>query len=157
MNDADAAGLAEMRFGAGRGRTDVVIMITLGTGIGSALFHGGALIPNTELGHLEMRRKAAEARAAARVKEDKRLSWKRYAKLVNEYLALVERVLWPDLIIIGGGVSARPDRWFHLLHTRAELKPASLANNAGIVGAALWTATDPTEPISPLDRYGQRP
>ncbi len=139
MNDADAAGIAEMQHGAGRGRTDVVIMLTFGTGIGSALFHDGRLVPNTELGHLQLRNKDAESRAAARVRDEKHLSWSQYAKRVDEYLTLVETALWPDLIIVGGGVSAKADKWFHLLHTRAELVPAALANDAGIVGAAMWT------------------
>ncbi|MCC6436139.1 MAG: ROK family protein [Acidimicrobiales bacterium] len=148
MNDADAAGLAEVRFGAGAGRSGVVLLLTLGTGIGSALFHDGVLVPNTELGHLQLRGKDAEQRAAARVRDEKKLTWKQYAELVNEYLALVERALWPDLIIIGGGVSAKAERWFHLLHTRAELLPAALANNAGIVGAALWTEWRPDRRMS---------
>ncbi|MEZ5232995.1 MAG: ROK family protein [Acidimicrobiales bacterium] len=138
MNDADAAGLAEARFGAGAGRLGVVLVLTLGTGIGSALIHDGVLVPNTELGHLQLRGKDAEQRAAARIRDEKNLSWKQYARLVDEYLALVEKALWPDLIIIGGGVSNRADRWFHLLHSRAELLPAAFGNNAGIVGAALW-------------------
>lgn len=138
MNDADAAGLAEMRFGAGVGHAGVVLMLTLGTGIGSALFSEGRLVPNTEFGHLPLRGKPAERRAAARIRQAKKLSWKQYAALVNEYLALVETVLWPDMIIIGGGISAQADKWFRHLHTRAELVPARLANDAGMVGAALW-------------------
>ncbi len=140
MNDADAAGLAEMTFGAGRGRADTVLMLTLGTGIGSALFHDGRLVPNTELGHLSLRGQDAETLAAARVKDEQDLSWGAYAGLVNGYLELVETVLWPDLIIIGGGISADHALWFHHLRTRAALLPAQLANNAGIIGAARWVA-----------------
>ncbi len=140
MNDADAAGLAEMTFGAGRGRRDLVLMLTLGTGIGSALFHDGRLVPNTELGHLSLRGRDAETLAAARIKDEQGLSWESYAELVNEYLAQVETVLWPDLIIIGGGISADHARWFHLLRTRADLAPAQLANSAGIIGATRWVA-----------------
>jgi polyphosphate glucokinase len=137
LNDADAAGLAEMRYGVGKGHAGVVIMITLGTGIGSAVFSGGQLVPNTELGHLELRGKDAEHRAAARVRDEKKLSWPAYAERLQEYLDLLEKVLWPDLIIVGGGVSAKADKWMPLLKTRAELRAAALANEAGIVGAAL--------------------
>ncbi|MFN0026831.1 MAG: polyphosphate--glucose phosphotransferase [Acidimicrobiales bacterium] len=140
MNDADAAGLAEVTFGAGRDRRDLVLMLTLGTGIGSALFHDGRLVPNTELGHLSLRGQDAETLAAARIKDEQDLTWEAYAELVNGYLQLVETVLWPDLIIIGGGISADHAQWFHLLRTRAELRPAQLANNAGIIGAARWVA-----------------
>ncbi len=142
FNDADAAGIAEVRFGAGRGHDGMIVVITLGTGIGSALFHRGVLIPNSELGHLELGGRDAESRAAARIKDEKKLTWKEYATRVDEYLALVERVLWPDLIIIGGGVSSKADKWLHLLHTRAPVVPAALQNNAGIVGAALAADLD---------------
>lgn len=137
LNDADAAGLAEMAFGAGRGRTDTVIMVTLGTGIGSAVFVDGELVPNTELGHLLVRGKEAEKRAADSVREHERLSWKQWAKRLDEYLALLESLLWPDLIIVGGGVSKKYDKFLPLLHPRAELLPAQLLNEAGIVGAAV--------------------
>jgi polyphosphate glucokinase len=137
LNDADAAGLAEVRFGIGKGRRGVVIMLTLGTGIGSAIFIDGQLVPNTELGHMELRGKDAEHRAAARVRDEKKLSWQAYAARLQEYLDLLEKVLWPDLIILGGGISAKADRWLPMLNTRAELRPAALQNEAGIVGAAL--------------------
>jgi polyphosphate glucokinase len=140
MNDADAAGLAEVRLGAGAGQGGVVLLLTLGTGIGSALFCDGRLVPNTELGQLPMRGRPAEHLASARVRRERGLDWPAYAALVDEYLAVVETVLWPDLLVIGGGVSAEADRWFHLLHTRTPVVPARLANDAGIVGAALWAA-----------------
>jgi polyphosphate glucokinase len=137
LNDADAAGIAEMRFGAGRGRTDTVVMITLGTGMGSALFANGALLPNTELGHLMVRGKEAEQRASESVREREGLSWKQWAKRLNEYFAHLEALHWPDLIVIGGGVSKKHEKFLPLLRTRAELVPAQLLNEAGIVGAAL--------------------
>ena len=137
INDADAAGLAEMRWGAGRNRAGVVLIVTLGTGIGSALFVDGKLVPNTEFGHIEIRGKEAEDRAAESVRERKQLSWKRWAKRVDEYLDMMERLVWPDLIIIGGGVSADAEKFVPLLSSRAEIVPAQLLNNAGIAGAAL--------------------
>lgn len=143
LNDADAAGLAEMAFGAGRGRTDTVLMLTLGTGIGSAVFVDGALVPNTELGHLLVRGKEAETRAADSVREREQLSWKQWAKRLGEYLALLESLLWPDLIIVGGGVSKKHDKFLPLLDTRAEIVPAQLLNEAGIVGAAVSAGVAP--------------
>jgi polyphosphate glucokinase len=137
LNDADAAGYAEMEFGAGKGREDTVIVVTLGTGIGSAVFSRGHLVPNTELGHLQVRGKDAERRASELVREEQKLSWKKWAKRLNEYFALLEGLLWPDLIIIGGGVSKKSDKFLPLLKTRAELVPAQLLNEAGIVGAAV--------------------
>ena len=111
--------------------------MTLGTGVGTALFTDGQLVPNTEMGHIEMRGKDAELRAAASVRERKGLSWKRWAKRLNEYLAAVDRLLWPDLIILGGGVSKKPDKFMPYLDARARIVPAQLANQAGIIGAAL--------------------
>jgi len=140
LNDADAAGIAEMRFGAGKGRHGVVVMITLGTGIGFALFHDGVLVPNTELGHLEMNGKDAEEQASARIRDEKDESWKKWAVKVDDYLDHVDQLLWPDLIIIGGGVSKKADKFFPYLSTRAELVPATFENDAGIVGAALAIA-----------------
>ena len=137
VNDADAAGIAEMEFGAGKGHRGVVIMLTFGTGIGSAIFVNGALVPNTELGHLEIRGKDAEDRAADIVRQEKDLSWEKWAKRVNEYLRRVEFLFSPDLFIVGGGVSKKHERFLPLLHTRAEIVPAQLLNDAGIVGAAL--------------------
>lgn len=137
INDADAAGLAEMQFGAGRGRKGVVIMLTFGTGIGSALFLDGQLIPNTELGHLQIRGKDAEKRASDRVRQEKDLSWEEWAERVDEFLAQVEFLFSPDLFIFGGGISKKHERFLHLLNTRAPIVPAQLMNDAGIVGAAL--------------------
>jgi len=139
INDADAAGLAEMEFGAGKGRQDTVIVITLGTGIGSAVFCRGHLVPNTELGHLQIRGKDAEQRAAESVREEHNLSWKKWARRLNEYFGHLEALLWPDLIVIGGGVSKKSDKFLPLLMTRAEVVPAQLLNEAGIVGAAVVT------------------
>ncbi len=136
INDADAAGIAEMQFGAGRGHGGVVLMLTFGTGIGSALFVDGHLVPNTELGHLEIRGKDAEARASDRVREEKGLNWEKWAARVDEYVNRVEFLFSPDLIIVGGGVSRKHEKWLPLIHTRAPTVPAQLLNEAGIVGAA---------------------
>jgi polyphosphate glucokinase len=137
LNDADAAGYAEMRFGAGQGRHGVVFIVTLGTGIGTALFVDGCLVPNTELGHIEIRGKDAERRAAASVRENKDLSWKKWARRVDEYLQHINYYLWPDLIIVGGGVSTKADKFLPLLTVKTEVVAAQLENGAGIVGAAL--------------------
>lgn len=140
LNDADAAGLAEMEFGAGRGRTDTVVMITLGTGIGSAVFADGRLVPNSELGHIKIRGKEAEHRASESARERDGLSWKQWAKRLNEFFDHLEALVWPDLIVIGGGVSKKHDKFLPLLKTRAEIVPAQLLNEAGIVGAAVASA-----------------
>jgi polyphosphate glucokinase len=137
LNDADAAGLAEMAFGAGKGHKGVVILLTFGTGIGSAIFIDGVLLPNTEFGHMEIRGKDAEHRAADRIRTEKQLSWKRWAKRVNEFLARMELLFSPDLFIIGGGVSKKHKEFFPLLQTRAEIVPACFFNEAGIIGAAI--------------------
>jgi len=138
VNDADAAGLAEVAFGAGKGRDGVVIMVTLGTGIGSALFIDGVLVPNTELGHLKMGKKDAERRAAESVREEQDLSWKQWSGRVEEYLIMVEALFSPDLFIIGGGISKKSDKFLpHLESVQTEIVPAQLLNEAGIVGAAL--------------------
>lgn len=137
INDADAAGLAEMTFGAGRGQPGTVIMITLGTGIGTAIFHRGHLLPNTEFGHLEVKGEDAEFRAsdAARQRED--LSWKKYAKRLNKYFEALENLFWPDLFIIGGGISKESEKYLPLLTIETPVVTAQLLNEAGIVGAAL--------------------
>ncbi len=141
INDADAAGLAEARFGAGAGVTGTVLMLTFGTGIGSALFHNGVLVPNTELGHLWLRDKEAEGWASDRARERDDLNWKQWSKRVSTYLQHLEVLFSPDLFIIGGGVSKKPDKWQdHLKLTRSELVPARLQNEAGIVGAAMMAA-----------------
>ncbi|CAG1010129.1 polyphosphate glucokinase [Myxococcaceae bacterium] len=137
LNDADAAGVAEMTFGRGRGHRGVVLMLTLGTGIGSALFANGMLVPNTELGHLEIGGKEAEARASERAKKKHDLGWKAWAKQVNRVLATLEALFSPDRILLGGGVSAKYDHYMDYLESRCEIVPAKLENDAGIVGAAL--------------------
>ena len=137
INDADAAGLAEMKFGAGKGQPGTVILLTLGTGIGSAIFYRGNLLPNTEFGHLEMNGKDAEHRASAVVREREDLSWKKYAKRLNKYMAAMEKLFWPDLFIIGGGISKESEKYIPLLKTQAPVIPAQFLNEAGIVGAAL--------------------
>jgi polyphosphate glucokinase len=137
LNDADAAGLAELRFGAGHGRGGSVLMLTIGTGIGTALFIDGKLVPNTELGHIEIRGKEAEARASDAVRERKKLSWKSWARRFDEYLHVIARLLWPDLIIVGGGASREFERFASQLTVPVEVVPAQLRNDAGIIGAAL--------------------
>jgi polyphosphate glucokinase len=137
LNDADAAGLAEARYGAAQGVDGVVIVLTYGTGIGSALLHNGILVPNTELGHLQLDGHDAEKRAASSVKDIEGLSYKQWSKRVQHYMAHVERLFTPDLFVVGGGVSKAADRWVPLLDLRTPVKPAELLNNAGIVGAAL--------------------
>ena len=140
LNDADAAGLAEIQFGAGRGRDDVVLVITLGTGIGTALFVGNQLVPNLELGHIEVGGKEAEKMTAGIVREQAKLSWKKWGKRVNRYLIAMEKLLWPDLIVVGGGVSKSHEKFFHYFTTRTPVVPAEMLNQAGIVGAALGAA-----------------
>jgi polyphosphate glucokinase len=138
LNDADAAGLAEVRYGAGKGQRGVVILVTLGTGIGTAIIYDGVLVPNAELGHIELNGYDAETRAAASARERENLSWKDWANRVEKYLRHLENLLWPDLFILGGGVSKNPDPWFkEITKTRTPMVIASLANNAGIAGAAL--------------------
>ncbi len=137
VNDADAAGYAEMYHGAGRGRRGTVIILTLGTGIGSALFVNGHLVPNTELGHLEIKGKDAEWRAADSVRKRKNLSWRKWAQRVDNYLHYLERYFWPDLFIIGGGVSKKSDKFLPHLTVRAPVVKAELGNEAGIIGAAM--------------------
>ena len=141
VNDADAAGIAEVRFGAGKDRHGVVLLVTLGTGIGSALFVDGTLVPNTELGHLPLHHGDAEDWAAESVREDDDLSWKEWAHRLSDYLELVEKLLWPNLIIIGGGVSRKSEKFLPHIRARTEIVPAQLLNDAGIVGAALFAPT----------------
>jgi polyphosphate glucokinase len=141
VNDADAAGIAENRFGAARDRTGVVIVLTFGTGIGSAIINDGTLLPNTELGHLELDGVDAEHRAAARVRKADDLSWKEWAHRVERYLRHVERLFSPDVFVVGGGVSKHPGKWLGYIDIDTEIVPASLANGAGIVGAAFAAAT----------------
>lgn len=141
VNDADAAGVAEIEFGAGRGRRGVILLLTFGTGIGSALFVDGELVPNTELGHLELDGHDAEKKASSKAKEDNDLSWEQWGGRVNKYLAHVEMLFTPDLFIIGGGVSRKAEKFLpYLTGVKAEIVPAQLQNNAGIVGAAMRAA-----------------
>ncbi|MGH3779454.1 MAG: polyphosphate--glucose phosphotransferase [Pseudonocardiaceae bacterium] len=140
LNDADAAGLAEMRFGTGRDQDGVVVLLTFGTGIGSALFLDGELVPNTELGHLQVDGADAEIRAAAAARDDEALSWADWAARVSRYLQVLENLIWPDLIIAGGGVSKKADKWLSLLECRTPVVAAALRNDAGIVGAAAAAA-----------------
>jgi polyphosphate glucokinase len=136
INDADAAGLAEMRYGAGRGRDGVVIMLTFGSGIGSGLFLDGKLVPNTELGHVLLDGKEAEHRAAAVVRDREHLSWKEWGERVDRYLEHLVFLFSPDLLIVGGGVSRKADKWLKYVDIDVEIVSASLENDAGIVGAA---------------------
>jgi polyphosphate glucokinase len=139
INDADAAGLAEMKFGAGKGKNGTVIMVTLGTGIGTAIFYNGKLLPNTEFGHLEMDGMDAEHRASDAVRQAEDLTWKQYSKRLNNYLAEMEKLFWPDLFIIGGGISKESEEFIPLLKIETPAVPAQFLNEAGIVGAALST------------------
>ena len=141
-NDADVAGLAEMRFGAGKGRKGVVLIVTLGTGIGTALFVDGQLVPNTEFGHIELKGREAEKWAAESVRDRKGLSWKKWAKRVDEYLKRLQFYMWPELIIIGGGISKKHEKFLPRLSVDAEVVPARLRNEAGIIGAALAAAEE---------------
>lgn len=140
VNDADAAGVAEARFGAAKEVRGVVIVATLGTGIGTALLVDGLLVPNTELGHVEVDGKDAETRAADSVRENENLSWAGWAKRLQRYFSTLENLLWPDLIVVGGGVSKKSDRFLPLLTLRTPIVPATLRNEAGIVGAAVLAA-----------------
>lgn len=137
LNDADAAGLAEMKFGKGRGKKNSVLLLTFGTGIGSALFFDGKLFPNVELGHVPWRGKPFERYAAASVRKRARLDWPEWAARVNVYLSVMERLFSPGLIIIGGGVSKKADKFMPLIKTKAKVVAARLHNDAGIVGAAM--------------------
>jgi len=138
INDADAAGLAEIKFGAAKNKKGTIIMTTIGTGIGTAVFYNGVLLPNTEFGHLEIKGEIAEFRAsdAARKRED--LSLKKWSKRLNRYIAELEKLLWPDMIIIGGGIAKKKEKIADLLKAKCELKFAEFGNEAGIIGAALY-------------------
>ncbi|MFC6354136.1 polyphosphate--glucose phosphotransferase [Rothia nasimurium] len=147
LNDADAAGLAEATYGQGKDKDGLIAVITLGTGIGSALIINGQLIPNTELGHLEIDGHNAESRASARAREIHELSWKKYGKRLQRYFSHVEFLFSPDLFIIGGGISKNPEKFMPYFENeiRTPMVMAQLRNNAGIVGAALWAAGHPSE------------
>jgi polyphosphate glucokinase len=140
VNDADAAGFAEARFGAAKGISGVVFVATLGTGIGTALIVDGTLVPNTELGHLEIGGRDAESRTSDAVRDAEELSWQDWAKRLQKYFRTVEKLLWPDLIIVGGGVSKRSEKFLPFIDVRAPIVPAALRNDAGIIGAALLAA-----------------
>jgi polyphosphate glucokinase len=140
LNDADAAGIAEMRFGAGAGEMGTVIVLTLGTGVGSALFRDGRLVPNLELGHMEIRGRDAERRSAASARVRRGLSWKAWAADLDEHLHAIDELCWPNLFIVGGGVSKRSEKFLPRLTIRPRIVPASLLNDAGIVGAAMAAA-----------------
>jgi polyphosphate glucokinase len=144
VNDADAAGVAEMRFGAGVGQQGTVFLITLGTGTGSALFYNGMLVPNLELGHMEIRGRDAERRSAAAARLKRAISWRAWATDLDEHLLAIERLFSPKLFIIGGGVSKRSERFIPRLTVRAAVVPAKLLNDAGIVGAAIAAAETET-------------
>ena len=137
-NDADVAGLAEMTFGAGKDRNGTVIMITLGTGIGTAIFTNGSLLPNAEFGHLEIKGRDAETRASDAARQRDNLSWKKYAQRLNKYLVTMERLFWPYLFIIGGGISKESEKFLPMLTLQTEVVTAQFQNEAGIVGAALF-------------------
>ena len=143
LNDADAAGVAEITYGAGKGEQGTVLMLTFGTGIGSALFIKGILVPNTEFGHIEIRGRDAESRASEHAKDLHELSWSKWAEHVDEYLQHIEALLSPDLIILGGGISRQSEKWVpRLTGIRSRIVRAALLNNAGIVGAAMATSSD---------------
>ena len=137
INDADAAGLAEVTFGAGRGVKGVILMITIGTGLGSGLFIDGKLVPNTELGHIEVDCDDAETLASDEVRKEQDLSWKKWAKRLDKYLNSLEKLFSPDLMILGGGVVKKQDQFLPLITAHTRIVPAALGNDAGIVGAAL--------------------
>jgi len=141
VNDADAAGVGELQFGAARNAGGLVLISTLGTGIGSALIYDSVLIPNSELGHLEIDGRDAESRASSGVRDDKNLSWQEWAERLQRYYSHVEDLLWPDLIVVGGGVSKKAEKFLPLLHLRAPIVAAQLQNSAGIIGAA-WLASN---------------
>jgi polyphosphate glucokinase len=144
LNDADAAGLAEERYGAGKDTTGVVVLLTFGTGIGSAVIHNGILLPNTEFGHLEVGGKEAEHRAASSIRDTRGWSYKKWARQVTKVLVALENALWPELFIAGGGISHKADKWLPLLENRTPVVAAALENTAGIVGAAMAAARDVT-------------
>jgi polyphosphate glucokinase len=137
LNDADAAGLAEMMFGAGKGVKGTVVMVTLGTGIGSSVFFNGKLLPNTELGQVEIRGRNAEQYASARIRKEKNLSWEKYSRRLQDYFSMIELLFWPDLIIVGGGISRKSKKFLPNLKLHTKIVPAMLKNEAGIIGAAL--------------------
>ena len=151
VNDADAAGIAEMRFGVGKDAKGVVIFLTLGTGVGSGTFLDGKLLPNTEFGQMEIRGRAAERRSAAAARIKRGLSWKAWAADLDEHLNAIDAIMWPDLMIVGGGVSKNADRFLPRLTVRCPVVPADLRNDAGIIGAAIVAAEHAWMPAGPED------
>jgi polyphosphate glucokinase len=145
INDADAAGIAEMRFGVGKGRSGTVIFLTLGTGVGSGVFTDGVLVPNTEFGQMEIRGRAAEKRSAAVARVRRGLSWKAWAADLDEHLDRIYQLMWPNLLILGGGVSKSPEKYIPRLTVKCEVVPAALRNDAGIIGAAIVAAEGPVQ------------
>ena len=143
INDADAAGIAEMRFGVGVDKPGVVIFLTLGTGVGSGVFNDGVLVPNTEFGQMEIRGRAAEKRSAAAARVKRGLSWKAWTADLDEHLDRIHQLMWPNLMILGGGVSKNADRFIPRLTVRCQVVPAQLRNDAGIIGAAIVAAEAP--------------
>jgi polyphosphate glucokinase len=137
LNDADAAGLGEMEFGAARGQRGVVVMVTLGTGVGTAVFNDRRLLPNTELGHIVVHGHVADTWASANARDVEELTWKDWSARVNKFLTELHALMWPDLFVLGGGVVKKADKFLHFLDPGCEVRPAALGNNAGIVGAAL--------------------
>jgi polyphosphate glucokinase len=146
VNDADAAGYAEARFGAARDHSGIVLVTTLGTGIGTAMIVGGRLIPNTELGHIEIDGEDAEHRASDAARDRDDLSWEKWAKRLQRYYRTLENLFWPDLFVVGGGVSKKADKFLPLLDLRTPIVPAALRNEAGIVGAAMLASGGPARP-----------
>lgn len=142
LNDADAAGLAEACYGAGRDKRGLIVLLTFGTGIGSAVLYDGVLLPNSEFGHIEVGGKEAEHRAASSVKERKEWNYQRWTEEVTKVLVAIENAIWPDLFIAGGGISRKADRWIPMLKNRTPVVGAALQNEAGIVGAAMASQSD---------------
>ncbi len=140
INDADAAGLAEMKFGAGQNQKGVILLCTIGTGIGTVLFSNNRLVPNLEMGHIEMKGMDAEKYSSDAVRKEQNLSWEEWAQRFNEYLVVMEQLVWPDLIILGGGASKKGDKFLEYLTVKAKVVTAQLLNNAGLIGAALAAA-----------------
>jgi polyphosphate glucokinase len=151
VNDADAAGIAEMRFGVGAGKRGVVIFLTLGTGVGSGVFVDGTLVPNTEFGQMEIRGRPAERRSASVARQRRGLSWKAWAQDLDEHLQRIEDLMWPTLFILGGGVSKNADKFIPRLHRRAPVVAAELRNDAGIIGAAIVAAEGLADAATTLD------
>jgi polyphosphate glucokinase len=154
VNDADAAGIAEMRFGIGRDRPGVVIFLTLGTGVGSGVFVDGKLVPNTEFGQMEIRGRVAERRSAAAARIRRGLSWKAWAQDLDEHLHRIDELMWPNLMILGGGVSKQPDRFIPRLTVRCPVVAAQLRNDAGIIGAAIVAAEPSAAIVDAEDHAG---